>query len=94
MRGHRVVLAALALWGGGMLFAAGPAQAQYYGGGYGPPPGYGYGYGRPAYRPYGRRGGSICVTARGNCPYPPAPFNAPCGCDIPGFGLKRGQIGG
>ncbi len=25
----------------------------------------------------------ICVTARGNCPSRPAPFNTPCGCEIP-----------
>ena len=41
-----------------------------------------------------RRFGRICVTARGNCPTRPGPFNAPCGCEIPGFGLKRGAIGG
>jgi len=40
------------------------------------------------------RSGSLCVTARGDCPTPPAPDNAPCGCEIPGFGYKRGQIGG
>ncbi|MER2219215.1 hypothetical protein [Methylobacterium brachiatum] len=40
------------------------------------------------------RSGSICVTARGDCPTRPAPYNAPCGCEIPGFGYKRGQIGG
>ena len=40
------------------------------------------------------RSGSLCVTARGDCPTPPAPYNAPCGCEIPGFGYKRGQIEG
>lgn len=40
------------------------------------------------------RSGSLCVTARGDCPTPPAPDNAPCGCEIPGFGYKRGQIEG
>ncbi|WP_043751929.1 hypothetical protein [Methylobacterium nodulans] len=44
-------------------------------------PGHGGGFGR------------ICVTARGHCPTRPGPINAPCRCDIPGFGLKRGQIG-
>jgi hypothetical protein len=44
-------------------------------------------------RGYGRRG-SICVTARGNCVTRPAPFNTPCGCEVPGFGFKRGAIGG
>jgi hypothetical protein len=42
----------------------------------------------------GGRGGSVCVTARGNCVTRPAPYNAPCGCDIPGFGFKRGAVGG
>ena len=42
----------------------------------------------------GRRRGSVCVTARGNCMTRPAPFNAPCGCEVPGFGFKRGAIGG
>src|SRR5215218_7943521 len=46
-----------------------------------------YGYGRP-------RMGSVCVTSRGNCVTRPAPFNAPCGCEVPGFGFKRGAIGG
>lgn len=47
--------------------------------------GYGEGYGRGL--------GRICVTARGNCPTRPAPVNASCGCEIPGFGFKRGAIG-
>jgi hypothetical protein len=34
----------------------------------------------------------VCVTARGTCLTRPAPPDAPCGCDIPGFGYKRGQI--
>lgn len=38
------------------------------------------------------RGGSICVTARGSCPTAFAPPNAPCACDIPGFGVKRGAV--
>lgn len=42
----------------------------------------------------GSRGGGICVTARGNCMTRPAPLNAPCGCEVPGFGFKRGAIGG
>ena len=41
----------------------------------------------------GGRGGSICVTARGNCVTRPAPFNSSCGCEVPGFGFKRGAIG-
>lgn len=49
-------------------------------------------------RPYWRTGpgrswdDSVCVTARGTCLTRPAPPNAPCGCDIPGFGYRRGQI--
>ena len=82
------------------------ADAQFYGDAYGygrrpPPPDYYDDYRpRPRYRDdYGdrnpRRGfGSVCVTARGTCPTRPGPFNAPCGCEIPGFGLKRGAIGG
>ena len=42
---------------------------------------------------YGRGGGSICVTARGNCPTGFAPVNSPCACDIPGFGIKRSAVG-
>jgi len=42
---------------------------------------------------FGRRwDDSVCVTARGTCTVRPAPPDAPCGCDIPGFGYKRGQI--
>lgn len=48
------------------------------------------GYGRGGALP----GGRVCVTARGNCITRPAPFNTPCGCEVPGFGFKRGNIGG
>ena len=41
---------------------------------------------------YGGRGGSVCVTTRGNCPTGFAPVNSPCACDIPGFGIKRGAV--
>lgn len=42
-----------------------------------------------------RRGSSICITARGNCRAGfSAPRNTPCRCFIPGFGEKRGAIGG
>lgn len=38
--------------------------------------------------------GSVCVTARGNCDTGAVlPLNTPCGCNIPGFGQKRGAIG-
>ncbi|GJE25446.1 hypothetical protein [Methylobacterium organophilum] len=90
----RFVLAATAAV---TLATAVPASAQYY---------RDYGYDRPPppryYRdeddddrppPPRRRwrgGGSVCVTARGNCPAPPLPPNSSCACDIPGFGVKRG----
>ena len=92
----RTLLAGLAALTLGSFAGAGGAMAQY---------GYGDDYGRPRYerrydedrydrpRGYGRRG-SVCVTARGNCMTRPAPFNAPCGCEVPGFGFKRGAIGG
>ncbi|MET7242525.1 hypothetical protein ABZT49_04095 [Methylobacterium sp. EM32] len=52
-------------------------------------------YERPRYRGEygGGRIGRICVTARGNCPTRPAPLNSSCGCEVPGFGFKRGAIG-
>jgi hypothetical protein len=38
--------------------------------------------------------GSVCVTARGSCPVGGVvPINTPCGCQIPGFGPKRGAVG-
>lgn len=90
MTARRITLAALAALTMGPMPAA-PASAQYYRDDYGydrprrpPPPDYGY----------GRRGGGICVTARGDCRTRPGPFNAPCECEVPGFGIKRGQIGG
>jgi len=85
------------------------AKAQYYGGGYDDdrPRRFERRYDEDRYerrreryddrydgRPRGGRGGSICVTARGNCGTRPAPYNAPCGCEIPGFGFKRGAVGG
>lgn len=49
-------------------------------------PAYGEGYGRP-------RMGSICLTSRGNCAVGGlAPSGSPCGCNIPGFGPKRGVV--
>jgi hypothetical protein len=52
-------------------------------------------YVQPEYappRPYYRQGryASTCLTSRGACPDRPAPPYSPCGCDIPGFGYKRG----
>ena len=104
MSRHGLVLSAFA---GAMLLSAIPAGAQYYDPyrppppygydrppppyGYDrpPPPPYGYGYDRPRYRP---RYGNICVTGRGECPTPPLPYGAGCGCYIPGFGQKRGVV--
>ena len=98
------LLLAAALVAGGLL--ASPASAQYYGGGYDrpPPPDYDYrprrhrdlddedGYDRPRPR-FDRRFGGMCVTARGSCPTGrPIPRGAPCGCEIPGFGYKRGAV--
>jgi hypothetical protein len=83
-----------------LLGTALPALAQYYPyppqGYYPPPPPRGY------YRPdpYGGGGyyqrpvqfGNICYTSRGSCQTRPRPVQTPCGCDIPGFGPKRGAI--
>jgi hypothetical protein len=72
-----------------------PSEAQYYP--YPPPP-------RPYYQPnpyddggYYRRQrpvviGDICITSRGSCRTRPRPENSSCGCDIPGFGPKRGAV--
>lgn len=58
---------------------------------------------RRRYGPPGRRYGqapsggfgNICVTSRGSCPAGrPVPHNTPCGCNIPGFGYKRGAVAG
>ena len=62
-----------------------------------PPPPYDA-YDRPRDRwrgPEARRrwDDAVCVTARGTCAAPAGPPSAPCGCEIPGFGYKRGQIG-
>jgi hypothetical protein len=38
-----------------------------------------------------RRAAGLCVTSRGSCPTN-LPRNAPCGCEIPGFGFKRGAV--
>lgn len=54
----------------------------------GPPPPDDYDYGPPR----GPRAGGMCVTSRGSCPTPPISRGAPCRCDIPGFGEKRGVI--
>lgn len=61
-----------------------------------PPPPYGA-YDRPRDQwryPEARRWDEgVCVTSRGTCSVPAGPPNTPCGCEIPGFGYKRGQIG-
>lgn len=107
MTAKRVMLAAMAATALGIVAGAVPANAQYGGGRYYNNDGDDYRPrryerryededDRPRPRRFGRGGGggSICVTARGNCQYPPAPRNASCSCDIPGFGEKRGAIGG
>jgi hypothetical protein len=98
----RILVAAAAL----ALLGAAPAAAQY-GGGYGG--GSRGGWDDDDDRRYRRRRGgwdegpryerrmtmgSVCVTSRGNCRTRPAPPNTPCGCDIPGFGYKRGAVVG
>lgn len=103
----RFALAAIAALTLGTTLGASSAGAQYYGNEYGGPRRFDRGYDddRPRRREYdedryerrrgdeyGRRG-SICVTARGNCVTRPAPFTSPCGCEVPGFGFKRGAIG-
>ena len=47
-------------------------------------------------RPHGYGGGfgRLCLTQRGNCITRPQPYGSRCGCDIPGFGRKHGEIGG
>jgi len=61
-----------------------------------PPPPFADGDDRPPPRWRGegdrRRSDSVCVTARGTCLTRAAPPDAPCGCEIPGFGYKRGRI--
>lgn len=85
--------------------AASPAFAQYFGGPRPPPPGYERGYDDRRYDDRrrdrgpryddrrGPRGGRMCVTSRGACPtgYTLRP-GTPCRCDIPGFGVKRGNV--
>jgi hypothetical protein len=95
---NRALFAAM-LTAGGFLASVAPSQAQYYP--YPPPPRpyyrpdpyfrpdpYGGGY----YRPPPVQFGNLCVTSRGNCYTRPRPANSSCGCEIPGFGLKRGAI--
>ncbi|WP_146140179.1 hypothetical protein [Alsobacter soli] len=63
---------------------------DYYGGPrYAPAP---YGYGHPRWRAPARYS-DTCITSRGLCPTTPAPYGSPCGCNIPGFGWKRGAVG-
>ena len=94
-RGKRLFLTAAAA--AVLVTGVAPAFAQYYGDEYGPPrrrvyrEEYRDDYGPP--RRYGRGGPPICVTSRGSCPYP-APPGSSCRCDIPGFGPKRGIVGG
>ena len=83
--------------GGGYGGGGGGYGGGGYGGGYDPGPR------RPRYDddydyrrgpPPPRRGSAICVTSRGNCPIGRfVPRNSPCGCEVPGFGFKRGAAG-
>ena len=60
-----------------------------------PPPDDGYDRPRPTWHDRAERrrwDDSVCVTARGTCLTRGGPPSAPCGCRIPGFGYKRGQI--
>jgi hypothetical protein len=84
-----------------------PAIAQYYYP-YAPPPPPRYYQPNPYVQPnpYSQRGpwgggyyyqrpvplGNVCVTSRGSCRTRTQPANSPCGCNIPGFGPKRGAI--
>ncbi len=86
------------------LCVAGSASAQYYLPYNAPPPAYEQReYYRPRYeerryeRDYGyerqrRDLGQVCVTSRGSCGTLPNYIGAPCRCEIPGFGRKRGNI--
>jgi hypothetical protein len=87
----RIALVALVTGALTPMVGASPATAQYYrGDGYDRPPAY---YDHRSRREH--RLGRICVTGRGSCmSEEPAPFEAPCACTVPGFGVKRGQIGG
>jgi hypothetical protein len=81
-------------WGppsGGYYDDDGPPPPRYRG----PPPDRGWDEPRGDWRrgPPSRGGGSMCYTSRGTCPtYQPLPVGAPCACEIPGFGRKRGAV--
>lgn len=43
--------------------------------------------------PMRQRFGGVCITSRGSCAaHPRLSSGAPCRCDIPGFGEKRGNV--
>ena len=72
-----------------------PPPQDYYGQPRRPPPGYygGDGYNQSYRRPV--QYGQVCLTSRGSCYVGrPLPFQTGCGCNVPGFGYKRGAIGG
>lgn len=85
-----------------LAVTAGAASAQYYDPYRPRPPRYdpydGPRYDRPPprdwryHRPRPRPMGQVCVTSRGACNSYPAPVGAPCQCNVPGFGRKRGNI--
>jgi hypothetical protein len=90
------------LVGLGLLAAVVPSLAQYYP--YPQPRPYYEPAPRPYYQPNPYQGGgyyqpyrpvvigNICVTSRGSCQTRPRPENSSCGCNIPGFGPKRGAV--
>ncbi|WP_247635965.1 hypothetical protein [Methylobacterium sp. 37f] len=101
-----LALATAATFGPGLGIVA--AQAQYYGD-HDRPHRYERRYDEDRYerrrydedrydrrpRGYGGEGfGRLCLTQRGNCITRPQPYGSRCGCDIPGFGRKHGEIGG
>ncbi|MDB5511202.1 MAG: hypothetical protein JWR08_685 [Enterovirga sp.] len=51
-----------------------------------------YGYDRRYGYDHRRGPRGVCVTSRGACPAGPRPPGASCGCEIPGFGVKRGIV--
>ena len=97
---HKILTTSLVLLG---AMIATPLMAQYF-----PPYGGGYERDydrrpryeerryeeRPRYEERSRRDlGDVCVTSRGSCGTPQANYiGAPCRCNIPGFGSKRGNV--
>ncbi len=64
-----------------------PPGAPPYDYGRPPPPG----YGQPRFAPRYGRGGPVCVTRYGSC-WTGRPPGDRCGCDVPGYGFRRGYV--